>query len=520
METNGRETLFVGSSEQATLMRRMDWSQTPVGAVDRWPQSVRAIIRMMLTSRYAMWMGWGPDLTFFYNDAYAHMTLGAKHPWALGRPAREVWAEIWSDIGPRIGHVLATGEATWDEGLLLFLERSGFREETYHTFSYSPVHQDEGQIAGMFCVVTEETDRLIGERRLTLLREFGAHLAASQTTEEVWKALERSLQNDARDFPFTLTYLLDPERSRLTLASSSNLAAADPVARDTLDAGDPLWPVRATLDAAARPAIVDLPSTMAWPKGPWEKAPSRAIVVPLPQQGQARPAGVFIAGLNPFRPLDGAYESFVSLYVGQLAAGLANAQAYAAERRRAEALAQIDRAKTAFFSNVSHELRTPLTLMLAPVTDALTSSDNTLTGESLDLVYRNGLRLRKLVNALLDFARIEAGRMQASYEPLDLGAYTAELASAFESAVARSGLRYVVDCEAGHGARLCRPRHVGKDRAQPGLERRQVHDDGRDRRVSEGTGRVSWSCVCAIRAPAFPNANCRGSSSVSIASRG
>ncbi|HEY7058697.1 MAG TPA: hypothetical protein VH458_19330, partial [Vicinamibacterales bacterium] len=135
MTTQGPETVFVGSSELATLMRKADWGRTAVGPVDRWPQSVRAILRMMLTSRYAMWMGWGPQLTFFYNDAYARMTLGVKHPWALGRPAREVWAEIWPDIGPRIEHVLATGEATWDEGLLLFLERSGFPEETYHTFS-------------------------------------------------------------------------------------------------------------------------------------------------------------------------------------------------------------------------------------------------------------------------------------------------------------------------------------------------------------------------------------------------
>ena len=152
------ETVFVGTSDLAALMRRIDWRQTPVGATEQWPQSVRAIVRLMLTSRYAMWMGWGPELTFFYNDAYASMTLGAKHPSALGTPASRVWAEIWPDIGPRIDHVLATGEATWDEGLLLFLERSGFREETYHTFSYSPLHQDDGRIAGMFCVVTEETD--------------------------------------------------------------------------------------------------------------------------------------------------------------------------------------------------------------------------------------------------------------------------------------------------------------------------------------------------------------------------
>src|SRR4029079_18945481 len=115
---NTTEALFVGSSQVAKLMRATDWSRTPVGSPDGWPQSVRAIVRMMLTSRYAMWMGWGPDLTFFYNDSYARMTLGAKHPWALGQPARVVWQEIWAEIGARIEHVLATGEATWDEGLL------------------------------------------------------------------------------------------------------------------------------------------------------------------------------------------------------------------------------------------------------------------------------------------------------------------------------------------------------------------------------------------------------------------
>ncbi|HEY7171101.1 MAG TPA: ATP-binding protein [Vicinamibacterales bacterium] len=447
MATQAPDSVFVGSSELAALMRDVDWSRTAVGPVARWPQSVRAILRMMLTSRYAMWMGWGPELTFFYNDAYARMTLAKKHPWALGKQASEVWAEIWPDIGPRIQHVLATGEATWDEGLQLFLERSGFPEETYHTFSYSPLHQDEGAIAGMFCVVTEETDRVIGERRMHLLRELGAHLTSCQTVDDVWRALERSLADDARDLPFTLTYVMDADASRLMLASSTDVAREDPVARAAIAIDDELWPVRALLGGSAAPVIVDLPDNLPWPAGPWPKAPTRAMAMAIPGQGQLRPAGVFIAGLNPFRRVDAAYESFVTLYVGQLASALANVQAYAAERHRAEALAQIDRAKTTFFSNVSHELRTPLTLMLGPVTDALIGDARSLSGESLDLVYRNGLRLRKLVNALLEFSRIEAGRIQASYQPIELGAYTAELASAFESAVRRAGLRYVIRIE-------------------------------------------------------------------------
>jgi PAS fold len=158
------EEVFSGGGELGDRIRAFDWSSTPMGPISAWPQSLKTAVRILITSRYAMWMGWGPDLTFLYNDAYAHMTLGKKHPWALGRPAREVWAEIWADLDPRVRTVLETGEATWDEGLLLFLERSGYTEETYHTFSYSPLTRDDGKINGLLCVVTEETERIIGER--------------------------------------------------------------------------------------------------------------------------------------------------------------------------------------------------------------------------------------------------------------------------------------------------------------------------------------------------------------------
>jgi signal transduction histidine kinase len=458
MHPDTSDTLFVGTSELATLMRAVDWTMTPMGATDRWPQSVRAILRVMLTSRYAMWMGWGPDLRFFYNDAYAQMTLGAKHPWALGRPAEEVWREIWPDVGPRIHHVLTTGEATWDEGLLLFLERSGFREETYHTFSYSPLHDDEGRISGNFCVVTEETTRMIGERRLALLRELASQLSTTKTTEDVWAAVQRSLATESRDLPFMLAYLLDLGGDTLRRVAGTNVEAHADIAPATLSLDDGLWPIRQAIDGGETPLVVELPASTSWPGGPWQKPATHAILVPIQQQPLARPSGVFIAGLNPYRPIDPEYGSFIGLYVGQLAAGLASAQAYAAERRRAEALAQINRAKTTFFSNVSHELRTPLTLMLAPVAEALVSAEGTLTGAGLELVHRNGLRLRKLVNTLLDFSRIEAGRIEANFTPVDLAAYTAELASAFESVMTRAGLRLVVEGRSGD-----EPTYVDRD---------------------------------------------------------
>ncbi len=198
------------ASELARLVKEFDWSQTPLGAIETWPQSLRTVVNILLTSRYPMWMGWGKDLTFLYNDAY-RPTLGLKHPWALGSPASKVWAEIWRDIGPRIESVLSSGQATYDEGLQLFLERSGFPEETYHTFSYSPVQDDQGQLSGMLCVVTEDTDRVISERRMTTLQLLSGALASSNSEAEVLAAAEQQLARNPYDLPFTITYLFGRE---------------------------------------------------------------------------------------------------------------------------------------------------------------------------------------------------------------------------------------------------------------------------------------------------------------------
>ena len=177
---------LVGGGEMGARMRALDWAKTPVGAAESWPQSLKTIVRVMLDSRYAMWMLWGPELTFFCNDAYLP-TVGMKRDWVLGARSDKVWEEIWPDIGPRIQRVLEEGLATWDEGLLLFLERNGFPEESYHTFSYSPIYDDANRIAGMLCVVTEVTDRVIGERRLRVLRD----LALSPRAELTPHACER-----------------------------------------------------------------------------------------------------------------------------------------------------------------------------------------------------------------------------------------------------------------------------------------------------------------------------------------
>jgi signal transduction histidine kinase len=468
--------LFEGGGKVGALMQRHDWTMSPLGPPGTWPQGLRTIVRVLLTSRYSMWLGWGPDLAFLYNDAYAHDTLGAKHPWALGRPAREVWAEIWDQIEPRIERVLTRGESTWDEDLLLFLERSGYREETYHTFSYSPVPDDEGNVAGNLCVVTEGTERVIGERRLALLRDLAARLAQATTERAVFNAVKASLADAPRDIPFSLLYLFDGDGTHARLAASTGFSGDEPLDRDVdlQDARAP-WGLRDIRHGDA-PITIDCAGAargLSLPFGPWELPPRHALVLPLAQQGQATPAGAFVAGLNPHRPLDEGCRSFVGLFVGQIAAGLANARVYEEERRRGEALAAIDRAKTAFFSNVSHEFRTPLTLMLGPIQDAL-AAGGAIERDQLETVYRNQLRLLKLVNSLLDFSRMEAGRTKATYEPVDLAGLTVDLASTFRSAIERGGLRFDVECASARTG-LRRPAHVGKDRAEPVVERVQVH---------------------------------------------
>jgi len=441
-----------GGGALGRLVREFDWTKTPLGAIDEWPQSLKAVVRVVLTSRFAMWMSWGPELTFLYNDDYARMTLGKKHPWALGKPSQEVWKEIWDDIGPRIHRVLETGEATWDEALLLFLERSGYREETYHTFSYSPLTGDDGNVAGHLCVVTEETDRVIGERRLKTLRSLALELSKTITEEEAVSCIARCLGENQRDLPFTLLYLFDEDGKEARLACQTGMPEQHPAGPESIDlaAKNPAWPLGDLLTGKDSVIVENLPERFeSVPSGSWDKSPWRALLLPITSQGQDKPAGVIVAGLSPFRPLDVSYAGFINLVAGQIAASIASARAYSAEKKRAEALAEIDRAKTAFFSNVSHEFRTPLTLMLGPLQDLLSRSQTHLSPtakEQLDLVSRNGARLLRLVNTLLDFSRLEAGRVQAVYQATDLAAFTSDLASVFRSATDKAGLRLAVEC--------------------------------------------------------------------------
>ncbi|WP_336317643.1 SpoIIE family protein phosphatase [Streptomyces lavendofoliae] len=451
--------VFEADSEVGGDLTAVDWAATPLGPPEVWPQSLRTAVNILLSSRFPMWMAWGPELTFFCNAAYRRDTLGRKYPWALGRPAREVWAEIWDDIGPRIDTVLTSGEATWDEALLLFLERSGYTEESYHTFSYSPLRDDDGAVVGMLCVVSEDTERVIGERRMATLRDLGSDPSVIRTEQEVLDFAGQQLAGNRQDLPFTLTYLYD-DGGCARLAAATGLSTDHPAAVGAVpaDVQDALWPAAAL--ARGESALIDLrdgPFT-GLPTGVWEQPPAQALVVPLLQQGTS-PFGFLVAALNRYRILDEGYRGFVELIAGHLASGIGSARSYQSQQQRAEELAELDRAKTTFFSNISHEFRTPLTLIMGPVQELRSRlADDEPALRDLDIIHRNGLRLSKLVNTLLDFSRIEAGRMRAGYEPADLAAVTGELASVFRSAIDKAGLDFRVDC-----VPLGQPVHIDRD---------------------------------------------------------
>jgi signal transduction histidine kinase len=386
----------------------------------------------------------------FYNEGYLPV-LGDKHPRSLGQRGDECWAEIWDVVGPIYRRVMTTGEASFFSDLLLLMNRRGYMEETYFTFSYSPIRDETGEVGGNLIVCTETTESVLGARRLRTLRDLGARAAEGKRVEDACAIAAETLSANPWDIPFALLYLLDPDGGSLRrVGACGTLGSATGEAEVDLETTEKDEAFAQAIHEGRSVRIDALESRFgALPAGPWDAPPSSALILPLAAPGQERPAGALVVGVSARRELDDSYRSFFELVAGQIAAAIANARGYEEERRRAEALAEIDRAKTAFFSNVSHEFRTPLTLLLGPLEDALAAHDVPLPPvhrASVEAAHRNALRLLKLVNTLLDFSRIEAGRMEALYEPADLAALTAELASVFRSAVERAGLRLTVDC--------------------------------------------------------------------------
>ncbi|MCP3141824.1 ATP-binding protein [Pyxidicoccus xibeiensis] len=449
----GKLEWLAGGGEMAALIASLDWSRSPLGPIETWPQSLRTTVSLCLASNFPINIIWGDAHNQIYNDGY-RVLCGAAHPRAMGEDYRVTWASAWPAIGEPFERALA-GETTYLENQRMFLERNGYPEETFFTFSLSPIRDESGKVAGLFHPVTETTATMLSQRRTRALRDIADRAGRAPVFDEACDLLLASLEEYAFDLPFALLYVTTPDGALARLRGARGTEVGGALAPVSIDLRGPDTGARWPLERAARSGrlepVADLASRFGRvAAGPYPEPVAAAFVLPIRVAGVAAPLGFLVVGASPRLPLDDAYRAFIEMLQGAASAALANARAYEAERLRAEALAELDQAKSAFFSNVSHEFRTPLTLLLGPVEDLLSGHLGPLPDAALGelaVVHRNGLRLLKLVNALLDFSRIEAGRAQASVEPADLSALTRDIASTFRSAIERAGMQFVVDVE-------------------------------------------------------------------------
>ncbi len=452
-EKNKSLEFLAGGGEMGERIRNFDWNNTVLGDYSQWSESLKATTAMMLSNRFPMLLWWGQDYICLYNDAYIPI-LGSKHPWALGKPVSECWHEIWDVLKPLIDGPFFEGTPTWLEDLQLQLNRNDFFEETHFTVAYSPVPDPSvtNGTGGVLAIVNETTNQVINQRALDTMGRISTYCTGMKTEKEVYDKAAAAIAENKKDFPFAFFYTMNDERNKAELISSAGFI--DP---------PPAFTPGAVIDLKAPPhyniakaffenTLVCSGNNEQWtvlPKGDWDKMPSLFVHVPINNPNQKLPSAVLTVGLNPYRKFDDNFRDFIALIATQVAQAVNNALAYEAERKRAEVMEELDKAKTIFFTNISHEFRTPITLLLGNIEEILNDrSLNPKNVERLEIANRNAMRLLRLVNSLLDFSRIESGRQQASFTLTDIIDLTKNLSSNFRSVIEKAGLKLIIEADA------------------------------------------------------------------------
>ncbi|MGH8325303.1 MAG: histidine kinase dimerization/phospho-acceptor domain-containing protein, partial [Steroidobacteraceae bacterium] len=413
------------TSEMAKRFEEFDWSRTSIGPVEHWPATWRNLVDLILVSSFPGAVGLGPDLIYFYNDAFIDIGGPARHPSALGRPVKEVWREIWEPVlERRFTETLATGRPTGEADLLMQLVRSNYLEETYITFSFAALADDHGNPSGIFCTATENTGQVIARRQLDCLQRLASQCASAQSTEDACRLAVQALGGQHRDVPFALIYQMDSASTHVESVAGAGLSsvpAGIPGVGRLERSADP-WQLAAAASSRTPLLIDHVPEVIGGALTLPEVTPRQALTIPFADAGADAPQCILVMGLNPMRPVEES-RRFFELIAAHVETAFTSARMRENAERRARELDALDRAKTAFFSDVSHELRTPLTLLLEPLRQVLDCAQLEADDrELLSTARRAGTRLRKLVNSLLEFSRIEGGRIEARYEPTELGA--------------------------------------------------------------------------------------------------
>jgi len=442
-----------GGGEMGKLIRSKDWSKTPLGSPDTWPQSLRTTVSLCLASNFPISIAWGPHRVQIYNDGYWPIT-GDMHPTSMGQDFKECWFSAWPVIGQAFEEA-SLGQTRFLENQRIFLDRYGYKEETFFTFSFSPILDESGGVGGLFHPVIELTQQTLAERRLNILRAIADNTVNAKTAEEASALILECLKDFELDLPFVLLYSIAANYKIANLEGSVGVESDSPLAPTKVNLEvqqTNSWPFTEVIQKAAAVPVEELSNTFgAFQCGPYSEPPKQALIFPVTLHGTTQNNYFLVAGVSSRRILDEKYLLFYELLTASITNALTKARAQDDERKKAEALAEIDKAKTVFFSNISHEFRTPLTLMLGSLEELLNKRTGDIAvsdKEAIKTSHRNAMRLLRLVNNLLDFSRIEAGRVHAQYQLTDLAKYTTELASNFRSVVEAAGLIFQVKTDA------------------------------------------------------------------------
>jgi signal transduction histidine kinase len=344
-------------------IRQLDWSQTLLGPVATWPQSLCTAVSIMLGSRFPMMVHWGPELVHFYNDGYATI-LQDKHPGALGQPAEPWWREMWPFLLDIFQPVLA-GETTYFENSLVLPNRQGFVEEAYFTFSHSPIYDEQGQVGGIFVTALETTSTVLQQRRLELLSHLMAQTVLSALPAEAAQHLMAALATNQEDIPFALLYEHEAAASHAQLRAWFGLPAGEPAAPATLQAdvaAPHSWPLADVL-RSGQPLVVENLSERftTWPVDLPAASPTRAALLPLLTGPTSRTAWVLIVGLSARQLWNGAYQAFLTLAADYAGRALARAITIHEAQRLNQALREANTSLDSFVHIVAHDLKGPAT---------------------------------------------------------------------------------------------------------------------------------------------------------------
>src|SRR5436190_2947043 len=308
-----------GGGEMGERIRNFNWSQTSLGNPEHWQNSLKTCVRILLTSPQPMFVWWGKDYVNIYNNAYKFI-LGEKHP-ALGAYGNIVWKEIWNEVGARADIVFKKNEGTYDDALMLIMNRYGYDEETYFKFSYNPIPGDNGGTAGLFCVCTEETERIINERYLKTLQELDT-LAQKESEQAIYEQAARSIESNNKDFPFGIIYKIDETEKIARPAAFIGTNHEQSVFPSQIDLKDSLDGTHNFCRAYQTKEIVVSENEgrrKKIPTGAWQKEATQFAHVPIFIAGHESPIAILSAALNPFRKFDNLYKHLTKLIADRIA---------------------------------------------------------------------------------------------------------------------------------------------------------------------------------------------------------